>query len=66
MLAPARWKFIAAGLGVLLVLILVFQNWETQQTDVFFWSVSMPRTVLLLLTLLAGLGIGFVLGRRRR
>jgi uncharacterized integral membrane protein len=64
--APARWKFAAAGIGALLVLALAFQNWQSQQTDLFFWSFSMPRTVMLLLTFAVGGVVGYALGRRRR
>lgn len=51
-------KISAIAFVSVLVLIVVFQNWEPVETDLLFYSMEMPRTVLLLGTTL----IGFVVG----
>ncbi len=53
------------ALAVVLVLILFFQNQETVSTRVLFWSMEMPRFVLLASVFLLGSLAGFLFGRRR-
>lgn len=52
-------------LGVLAV-ILALQNRETVDTRILFFTASMPRFALLLLTLAVGFVVGFLAGTMRR
>jgi len=56
--ALRHWKLILAAIGGILAIILIMQNTHTVETKVFFWSVPMPRALLLAVTFL----IGFVAG----
>lgn len=53
-------KLILAGIGIVLVMIIVLQNTEHVETHFLFLSLSMPRAILLFVTFLAGLLIGFL------
>ncbi len=53
-----RFKLIVIAILAFLVLIVITQNSTPTETNFLFWSMIMPRAVLLLLTTL----IGFVLG----
>jgi lipopolysaccharide assembly protein A len=44
-----------------LTLIVFFQNWEPQTAKILFVDVTMPRAVLLIITLLLGMILGFLL-----
>ncbi len=52
-------------LGVLAV-VLALLNRETVETNLLVWTPSMPRFVLLLLTLAVGFVVGFLTGTMRR
>lgn len=52
----ARW--IATVVLAVLVVIVVLQNTETVETRLLFATVSMPRAVLLLTTVLIGFFMG--------
>lgn len=60
----ARWKPIALAVAALLVVVVILQNTETVQTRFLFFSLSMPHAVLLFVTLLVGLALGLLGGRR--
>lgn len=49
-----------------LVLIVVLQNTESVETRILFMTVSMPRAVLLFVTLLIGFVLGLVAASWRR
>ncbi|MEX2529540.1 MAG: LapA family protein [Gemmatimonadota bacterium] len=51
---------------VALFLVLILQNTETVLTTVFFWTVEMPRFVLLGSMFAVGGIIGFLAGRRQK
>ena len=51
-------KLIIAAIIAILVIIVVLQNTQAVETKLLFMEVSMPRAMLLIVTLL----IGFVLG----
>jgi uncharacterized integral membrane protein len=56
---------------VVLCLVVFFQNTEVVTFRLFFWELSMSRIVLLLITLIVGIVIGYVLttvlrGKTRR
>ena len=51
---------------VILVLIVILQNTEEVRTNLLFMEVTMPRALLLLVTLLIGLVVGILVARRLR
>lgn len=51
-------KLIAIGIVSILVLVIIFRNLESVQTDLLFFTIELPRAVLLFLTTL----IGFIIG----
>lgn len=57
-------KNIIAAVLILLTIIVVLQNTESVETSLLFATVSMPRALLLLITLLVGVVVGLVLGTR--
>ena len=61
--AAKNW---ALGLLFALAVVVVLQNTETVETRILFATVAMPRALLLFVTLVAGGGVGYVLGARRR
>lgn len=56
------FKAIVALVLFILIFIIFIQNTETIPFKFFFWEVNMSRIVLLVLSLLSGLIIGFILG----
>ena len=46
---------------VVLCLVVFFQNTEVVTFKIFFWELTMSRIVLLLITLIVGIVIGYVL-----
>lgn len=58
-------KNIALAVLVLLVIIVVFQNTTVVDTKILFVTISMPRALLLFLTLLIGVLVGLLVGNRR-
>jgi len=61
-----KWKLWAAAALALLILIVVLQNTDSVETHVLWITVTMPRVLLLLVTLLAGVVVGLILGDRIR
>ena len=59
-----RWKLILTLALALTTLIVVLQNTEPVETRLLFTSVTMPRALLLGITLLVGLVCGLVLSAR--
>ncbi len=54
-------KHIIIILLVLLAIIVIFQNTKAVETKLLFVTVTMPRALLLIVTFLVGLAIGFIL-----
>ncbi len=54
----SRWKIIVVAIVAILAIILVAQNTQAVETKLLFATVTMPRAVLLFVTLV----IGFVIG----
>ena len=54
----SRWKLAAAAIIAILAIIVVAQNTQSVETRLLFVTVTMPRAVLLFITLL----VGFVMG----
>lgn len=52
-------KIIGALVVAVLVLIVVLQNTQPVETKILFATVSMPRALLLFITLLVGFLLGF-------
>ncbi len=61
-------KIVALTLLTLLAVIIVLQNTEPVSTKVLFWTFTIPRALLLLLTTLIGFVLGlivsFLIGRK--
>lgn len=51
-------KLAAAVVGLVLILIIILQNLESTPTRILFATVTMPRALLLIITLLIGFGAG--------
>jgi len=56
-------NFVVAILLILTV-IVVLQNTETVDTELLFMTLSMPRALLLFITLATGIVIGLVFGTK--
>lgn len=55
-----RSKLIVLIIVVVLTLFLVLQNTEMDKFEVLFWTLPMPRFVLLLVTFLFGILTGLI------
>jgi len=53
-----RIKFIGIGVLVLLIVVVVLQNNERVDTNILFFTITMPRALLLAATA----AIGFIIG----
>jgi uncharacterized integral membrane protein len=63
-LPMSRFKTITLALCAILVVIVALQNTDAVDTRLLFVTVSMPRALLLLVTLLIGIAVGLIVGRR--
>jgi len=54
----ARWKLVAAAIAAILAIIVAAQNTQAVETKLLLVTVTMPRAVLLFVTL----ALGFVIG----
>jgi uncharacterized integral membrane protein len=57
-------KNIVLALSLIVVLIVVLQNTQSVETKVLFVSFSMPRALLLAITLVVGIIAGLLMGSR--
>ena len=55
-----RTKAIILVILALLGMVIVLQNTETVETRLLFWTISMPRAVLLIGTSLIGFATGII------
>jgi uncharacterized integral membrane protein len=55
-------KLIIVAAAVILVLVILIQNTQVVVVHMLFWELSMSQIILIALTLLLGIGTGFVLG----
>jgi len=66
----SRWKLAAVAIVAVLGIIVVLQNTQAVETKLLFVTVTMPRAVLLFVTLVIGFVIGVLaaekITRRRR
>lgn len=64
------WKIITLVVLAVLALIVVLQNTAAVETHILFFTVIMPRALLLFLTLLVGVILGLLIsfyrGRRTK
>ena len=56
----SRVRIFVAVIVAILIVILVLQNTQTVETKLLFVSITMPRAVLLLVTLLVGFALGLI------
>jgi uncharacterized integral membrane protein len=61
-----HWKLIATIAAGVIIVIVTLQNREEVQTRLLFVTVTMPRVVLLLITLTIGFLVGVVVASRLR
>ncbi|HEX9793090.1 MAG TPA: LapA family protein [Planctomycetota bacterium] len=61
-----RTRSIVVGLLAVLAAIVVFQNTQQVETRLLFATVTMPRAVLLFLTLVTGFVIGLLFASRSK
>ncbi len=59
-----KYKKIVIALLVVLSIIVMLQNTEPVDTKLLFFTITMPRTVLLMVTLLLGVSVGLLLAWR--
>jgi uncharacterized integral membrane protein len=48
---------------VVLILVIFFQNTQVVSFRVFFWKISMSQIILIPLTMIIGLVLGYVIGK---
>jgi putative membrane protein len=64
-----RTKTIAFLVLAVLAVIILLQNTQTMETRILFVTISMPRALLLFVTLMVGFGLGILValtGFKRR
>ncbi len=54
------WSGVAAAV---LIVILIIQNRDPVTTMVFFWEFTISRSLLLIVTLAVGAGLGYYVGK---
>ena len=59
-----RTKWLMAGVLALVVLIIVLQNTAAVETKILFFTLTMPRAVLLVGTTLIGFIVGLLVSYR--
>lgn len=57
-------KNLVVAILLILTVIVVLQNTEAVETKLLFMTLSMPRALLLIITLIAGVVIGLVFGTK--
>ena len=58
-------RLVIAGIALLLVAVLLSQNNEQVHLTAFFWTLSLPLWLALLLMVLLGAGLGQAIGMWR-
>ena len=53
-----RFKMISITILAILGVIIILQNMETVETQLLFFTIPMPRAVLLMVTTLIGFALG--------
>ena len=60
----ARWKLVAAAIVAILAIIVAAQNTQAVETKLLFITITMPRAVLLFVTLVIGFAIGVLVAEK--
>jgi len=60
------WRLIGVLVLVLLFVVVVLQNTQVVRSQLFFWTLSMPRIILLFFALLVGFAVGYCATGRDR
>jgi len=60
----SRARVIGVAAAAILVIVIVLQNTQAVDTKLLFITITMPRAVLLFVTLLAGFVLGVVAANR--
>lgn len=63
---PKAVKNFGIAISLVIVLIVVLQNTQSVETRVLFFSFTMPRALLLAITLVVGIIAGLLMGSRFR
>ena len=53
-------KYISAGIVIILMGIVIFQNFEEQEVMILFAEIKMPLAILLVLTFIVGAVAGWI------
>lgn len=56
-------KTIISFVIIVLILIIFFQNTQVVSFRIFFWKISMSQVILIPLTMIIGLVLGYVIGK---
>lgn len=56
-------KIIVSFVIVVLILVIFFQNTQVVSFRIFFWKISMSQIILIPLTMIIGLVLGYVIGK---
>ena len=56
-------KTIISFVIIVLILIIFFQNTQVVSFRIFFWKISMSQVILIPLTMIIGLALGYVIGK---
>ena len=56
-------KTIISFVIVVLILVIFFQNTQVVSFRIFFWKISMSQIILIPLTMIIGLVLGYVIGK---
>jgi len=59
-----RLRWIAGVSGAVVLIILLWQNRESVSVTLFFWDLVVPKLLLLLVSLLVGVLLGFLIAQR--
>ena len=59
-----RLRWIAGVSGAVVLIILLWQNREAVSVTLFFWDLVVPKLLLLLVSLLVGVLLGFLIAQR--
>jgi uncharacterized integral membrane protein len=58
-------RLIVGGIVLVLLLFFVFQNTEEKTLNFLFFDITAPMWLMLAITVVISMAIGFLLGRRR-
>ena len=56
-------KTIVSFVIIVLLLVIFFQNTQVVSFRIFFWKISMSQIILIPLTMIIGLVLGYVIGK---